>query len=57
VPGDGFHLGQRVTHPRFGEGVILHSEGQGAAARVQVNFAEVGPKWLVLAYARLEPAV
>jgi DNA helicase-2/ATP-dependent DNA helicase PcrA len=35
--------------------VILNSEGQGAAARIQVNFAGVGAKWLVLAYARLEP--
>ena len=54
--GSGFHLGQRVSHPKFGEGVILNSEGQGAAARIQVNFAGVGTKWLVLAYARLEPA-
>jgi DNA helicase II / ATP-dependent DNA helicase PcrA len=53
--GGGFHLGQRVTHPKFGEGVILNSEGQGAAARIQVNFSAVGSKWLVLAYARLEP--
>ncbi len=51
----GFHLGQRVLHPKFGEGVILNSEGQGAAARIQINFTGVGTKWLVLAYARLEP--
>jgi DNA helicase-2/ATP-dependent DNA helicase PcrA len=53
--GGGFHLGQRVVHPKFGEGVILNSEGQGAAARIQINFSAVGSKWLVLAYARLEP--
>jgi DNA helicase-2/ATP-dependent DNA helicase PcrA len=52
----GFHLGQRVTHPKFGEGVVLNSEGRGAQARIQVNFQGVGSKWLVLAYARLEPA-
>ncbi len=51
----GFHLGQRVLHPKFGEGVVLNSEGQGAAARVQINFLREGTKWLVLAYARLEP--
>jgi DNA helicase-2/ATP-dependent DNA helicase PcrA len=51
----GFHLGQRVLHPKFGEGVILNSEGQGAAARIQINFTGVGTKWLVLAYARLDP--
>ena len=51
----GFQLGQQVVHPKFGAGVVLNCEGQGAAARIQVNFDVVGPKWLVLAYARLEP--
>ncbi len=32
-----------------------NSEGQGAAARIQINFTGVGTKWLVLAYARLDP--
>ena len=49
----GFQLGQRVRHPKFGEGIVLHYEGAGAHARVQVNFEE-GAKWLVLAYAPLE---
>jgi DNA helicase II / ATP-dependent DNA helicase PcrA len=53
---DGFHLGQRVVHPKFGQGVILSSEGRGTSARVQVNFEGVGSKWLVLAYARLTAA-
>lgn len=48
-------LGQRVRHPRFGEGIILGFEGNGPNARVQVNFEELGAKWLVLQYARLEP--
>ena len=52
----GFSLGQRVIHPKFGEGVVLNSEGRGPQARIQVNFSGVGAKWLVLAYARLEPA-
>jgi DNA helicase-2/ATP-dependent DNA helicase PcrA len=51
----GFRLGQRVSHPKFGEGVVLDTEGKGTSARVQVNFEAVGSKWLVLAYARLEP--
>lgn len=50
----GFYLGQRVKHTMFGEGVILHFEGDGAAARVQVNFSEAGSKWLVLKFAKLE---
>jgi len=48
-----YQLGQRVIHPKFGEGVVMNAEGNGAHARIQVNFAE-GAKWLVLAYASLE---
>jgi DNA helicase-2/ATP-dependent DNA helicase PcrA len=48
-------LGQRVLHQVFGEGVILNLEGQGAHARVHVNFARAGAKWLVSAYAGLVP--
>ncbi len=49
----GFKLGQRVAHAKFGEGIILQAEGEGAQARVQVNFADVGSKWLVLDFANL----
>jgi DNA helicase-2/ATP-dependent DNA helicase PcrA len=55
APAFGIRLGQRVRHGKFGEGVILDLEGQGAHARVQVNFEQQGTKWLVLAYANLEP--
>ncbi|MEQ5806253.1 DNA helicase II [Alteromonas sp. NFXS44] len=51
----GFQLGQRVMHRKFGEGVVLNYEGSGDHARVQVNFDEFGSKWLVLAYAKLQP--
>ncbi|HEX7081180.1 MAG TPA: DNA helicase II [Gammaproteobacteria bacterium] len=50
----GIRLGQRVRHGKFGEGVVLNSEGSGAHARVQVNFEQSGTKWLVVAYANLE---
>ncbi|MBT8440021.1 MAG: DNA helicase II [Gammaproteobacteria bacterium] len=52
----GFRLGQRVSHAKFGLGTVLNAEGQGAAARVQVNFETAGPKWLVVSYANLQPA-
>ncbi len=55
--GSGLQLGQRVTHARFGEGVIMTVEGQGSHARVQVNFEQAGRKWLVVAYANLEVTV
>ena len=50
----GVKLGQRVRHGKFGDGVILNCEGQGAHARVEVNFETVGTKWLVLSYANLD---
>ena len=45
-----------LMRPIFGEGVVLHLEGQGEHSRVQVNFAVEGVKWLVAAYAGLEAA-
>jgi DNA helicase II / ATP-dependent DNA helicase PcrA len=51
----GMGLGARVRHGKFGEGVILNLEGNGAHARVQVNFERQGTKWLMLQYANLEP--
>jgi len=50
----GIRLGQRVRHSKFGDGVILNCEGQGAHARVEVNFETAGTKWLVLSYANLD---
>ncbi|GAB3310467.1 DNA helicase II [Luteimonas notoginsengisoli] len=52
----GIRLGQNVVHAKFGSGVVTDIEGAGAHARVQVNFDEAGSKWLVLAYANLQPA-
>jgi len=46
-------LGQQVSHPKFGEGVVVSAEGSGAHTRLQVNFADAGSKWLVAAYANL----
>ena len=48
-------LGANVRHPSFGTGMVTDYEGSGAHARVQVNFDEAGSKWLVLAYANLQP--
>jgi DNA helicase-2/ATP-dependent DNA helicase PcrA len=49
----GWRVGQSVVHAKFGSGVIVSAEGRGADARVQVNFREVGMKWLALEYAKL----
>ncbi|WP_280539834.1 DNA helicase II [Chromohalobacter sp. 11-W] len=48
-------LGQRVSHPVFGEGVIINAEGEGARARVHISFEDEGDKWLVLGFAKLTP--
>ncbi|HGU6861215.1 TPA: DNA helicase II [Klebsiella quasipneumoniae] len=50
----GYKLGQRVRHPKFGEGTIVNLEGSGEHSRLQVAFQGQGIKWLVAAYARLE---
>ncbi len=49
-----FRIGQRVRHAKFGEGVVLQAEGEGAQERVQVNFKNLGLKWLMLSYAKLD---
>ncbi len=52
----GFRIGQSVSHPKFGLGVIINAEGGGTDARVQVNFGAAGVKWLALSVAKLEAA-
>jgi DNA helicase-2/ATP-dependent DNA helicase PcrA len=49
-----YRLGQSVRHEKFGEGVVLQTEGEGEQERVQINFRNAGIKWLMLAYAKLE---
>jgi DNA helicase-2/ATP-dependent DNA helicase PcrA len=52
----GFRIGQNVTHPKFGAGVIVDAEGDAGDARVQVNFGKQGVKWLAVAVAKLQAA-
>jgi DNA helicase-2/ATP-dependent DNA helicase PcrA len=49
-----YRLGQSVRHEKFGEGVVLQSEGDGDQEKVQINFRNAGIKWLMLAYAKLD---
>ncbi len=49
-----YSLGQGVFHQKFGEGVILNYEGEGARARIQVQFKSAGSKWLIAEYANLQ---
>ena len=56
APAAGVGIGQTVSHAKFGSGTVIDIEGDGPHARVQVNFDDAGSKWLVLAYANLQPA-
>ncbi len=46
-------IGDDVAHEKFGEGVILHLEGEGDKAEVVVRFRDAGEKRLLLAWAPL----
>lgn len=46
----GMRIGQRVKHHQFGEGIILHFEGQGEHTRIQVRFENNGTKWLIASF-------
>ena len=50
----GHRLGDRVKHPKFGEGTILSFDGDGDRTRVEIKFREAGTKWLMLSYANLQ---
>ncbi len=47
-------IGQRVFHPKFKEGVVTDIEGDGDHLRAQINFADFGSKWLILAFAKID---
>ncbi|MBV9183780.1 MAG: UvrD-helicase domain-containing protein, partial [Acidobacteria bacterium] len=52
----GFRPGQKVMHPKYGEGTVRHREGEGEEAKITVQFPRFGLKKLVEKYAQLEKA-
>jgi len=52
----GFRPGQRVRHPKYGEGTVYKREGKGETAKLTVQFPGFGLKKLVEKYAQLEKA-
>jgi DNA helicase-2/ATP-dependent DNA helicase PcrA len=52
----GFRPGQRVRHPKYGEGTVYQREGEGEDAKITVQFLRFGLKKLVEKYAQLERA-
>ncbi len=52
----GFRPGQRVRHPKYGEGTVYKREGEGDQAKITVQFPGLGLKKLVEKFAQLEKA-
>jgi DNA helicase II / ATP-dependent DNA helicase PcrA len=52
----GFRPGQKVRHPKYGEGLVYQREGEGEDAKITVQFPRFGLKKLVEKYAQLEKA-
>ena len=52
----GFRPGQKVKHPKYGEGTVYQREGEGDEAKITVQFPRFGLKKLVEKYAQLERA-
>ncbi len=52
----GFRKGDRVKHPKYGEGMVYQREGDGEDAKITVQFNRFGLKKLVEKYAQLEKA-
>jgi len=52
----GFRPGQKVKHPKYGEGTVYQREREGEDAKITVQFPRFGLKKLVEKYAQLERA-
>jgi DNA helicase-2/ATP-dependent DNA helicase PcrA len=52
----GFRPGQKVKHPKYGEGTVYRREGDGEDAKITVQFPRFGLKKLAEKYAQLERA-
>jgi DNA helicase-2/ATP-dependent DNA helicase PcrA len=48
-----FHLGQRVRHPKFGEGEVRGLTGSGRDLKLTVYFPTFGPKTIIARFVEL----
>jgi DNA helicase II / ATP-dependent DNA helicase PcrA len=51
-----YKVGTRVSHPKYGEGVVAGYQGQGTDTEIKVTFPKLGEKVFILDYARLQAA-
>ncbi len=49
-----FKIGSRVSHARYGEGVVAGYQGQAPDMEIKINFPKIGEKAFLLQYAKLE---
>ncbi len=50
----GFRVGQRISHPQFGAGIVRAVEGSGERTKLTVRFEHAGVKKLMAHFAGLE---
>lgn len=50
---NGFSIGMRVSHPKFGAGTVRNLVGVNDDARIRIEFDDVGTKELLLSLAKL----
>jgi len=50
----GLEVGDRVRHPKWGEGLVAGVDGAGGDGLLTINFPNVGQKMVMLKYAPLE---
>lgn len=55
VANSSFRGGEKVRHPKFGQGVVVGVSGEGARAEITVVFDSAGLKCLLVKYANLHP--
>jgi len=56
VRGGASPIGVRVSHPQFGEGIVVACEGRGERAKLTVEFRRAGTKKILAAFAELSHA-
>ena len=54
TPSTDFKTGDDVTHPKFGDGVVVNISGSGDNAEISIHFADFGEKTLLSGWANLQ---
>ena len=52
--GNGYTVGQKVSHPSFGRGIVKNVEGMGDEAKVVISFPNYGEKKILASFLGLK---